>query len=595
MPSAYMLLALLLLLGFCVGLGAVAIIGHSLEYGIVRLVVAGVITGTLVLVVPTLLTVIIFKLIKRYILLKYILFVALIGVGTYSMFLLFGNAIYALSHNYALASAIILVGDASIFGWWFFITKVLLGKQKTGFALSLVQPTLNVLIYLPYSKFIFTFSTPLRILLFKLYAAIFIFIVMSYMILYIFNKPFKRSMGFQAIDTMSQFVQNWLFNIDVNPPFGISNLGVNTDVNTETFVFKHNSAIKAIFFVPDIHYGPMGSLGGSNFPYLMERYATSAYKATTFIMHTAVNIDNNPVASTQISQMLAALRTSIEKCGKEAHNSDMNYYQSSFRSSRVSILSFKEGTLATFSRAPRITEDIDPGLARVFKSKLEGMFSNVVLVDAHNSRYENAPKSELTGVTMNSSAATDYMKAIEGISKPLHKSRSIKLGVASIELFNAMGRPKDLTNGNLNVAVFVFNGFRHAIIQFNSNNMLPKLRYKIIRHVMEEFHVSAEVYTTDTHAVNTLDLDASNVLGRHSSHSAILGFVDKALRQALSNVEEVKISHCSHVVKGFKIWGSSSREKMGAVLNSVFEVAKILVPVVIALAFVVATLIILAI
>ncbi|MEM0149274.1 MAG: DUF2070 family protein [Candidatus Micrarchaeaceae archaeon] len=594
-PSAYLLLVLLLIIGIFVGIGAVAIMGHQLEYGIAELVVKGIITGTLVLAVPTLLTVIIFKSIKRYILLKYILFISLIGASAYSVFLLLGNALYAISRNYALASAIILVGDASIFGWWFFITKVLLGKQKSGIALSIVQPTLNVLIYIPYSKFIFSFSTPLKILLVKLYAAIFIFLVMSYMILYIFNRPFKKSMGFQAIDTMSQFVQNWLFNIDVNPPFGISRIGVNAEINVDTFVFRHGSSTKAIFFIPGIHYGPMGTLGGSNFPYLLEKYAVSAYRAPSFIMHTAVNLDNNPVATSQISQMYGAMRATVEKCSSRAKSVSTCFYSGRYKNSEISVISFGDDALATFSRAPRVTEDIDPSVAKIFRSKLEGRFKNVALIDAHNSRYESAPKSELAGATMYSRITNEYMEAISRLSKPLHKSRSVRMGVASVELFNALGRPKDIAPGNLNVAVFVFNGFKHAIIQFNANNMLPQLRTKIVGHLEKEFGLHAEVCTTDTHVVNALDLDASNVIGRHSSHSAILRYVDKAVKKALSNIEEVEVCYSAYKIKNFKIWGSSSKERISAVLKSVYEVAKILVPVIIAGAFIIAILTILAI
>ncbi|MCL4374197.1 MAG: DUF2070 family protein [Candidatus Marsarchaeota archaeon] len=592
-PPTPVLLIVMLSIGFAAGLAAIAIMGSAIAYPLQSAILIGVITGTLVLVVPSLFTAIIFKVAKRHVQLKHILFITLVGMGSYAVFLLLGNAIYALFHNYAISSVIILVGDASIFGWWFFITKILLGEQKGGLTLSLVQPTLNVLIYVPYSKFMFMFSAPLRVLLFKLYAAMFIFLVMSYMILYIFNRPFRKNMGMQAIDTMSQFVQNWLFNIDVNPPFGISSIGINTQVGTDTFVFSTGSGVKAVLFIPEIHYGPMGTIGGSNFPYLLERRASSLYKAPVFVMHTAVNIDNNPVSQSQLSLLASALSSGVEKCMALRGNGKAAFYSSSYGHSKVSVISFNGSAIAILTRAPRVTEDIDPSVAKLLKSRLERDFGTVALVDAHNSRYESASEKELSGVPMGSEAASEYQKAIDLISKPLHRSRSLKIGSASIDIFDAMGRPKDLANGNLNVIVFGFNGFKYALLQFNANNMQPKLRREIVTHIKNKFGMDAEACTTDTHAVNTLDLGASNVLGVYSSHRGILQNVDRAIKKALSSMESVRVAHEAHAIKNFKVWGPNARERISAILSSVYEIAKVLVPLVIAGAFIVASLVIL--
>ncbi|MGC8496067.1 MAG: DUF2070 family protein [Candidatus Micrarchaeia archaeon] len=594
-PHVQVMLTILFLLGIAVGIGAVALMEYPMHYALLHIIITGMVTGTFVLVLPTLITVIIFKALKRYVLLKHVLFIAFVGVAAYSVFMLLGNAIYAIAHNYALASAIIIVGDASIFGWWFFINKVILGRQKSGVILPLIQPTLNILVYIPYSKFIFSFNTPINVLLLKLYAGILIFLVMSYMILYIFNKPFKKSIGFQGIDTMSQFVQNWLFNIDVNPPFGIARIGVNSTVDTSTIVFKKGSKIKGIFFLPEIHYGPMGTLGGSNFPYMLERFGSYKYKAPLFAMHGAVNVDNNPIASSQISMLEKTLEKSVRSALMQNGTTRCSFYESKYGSASLSVLAFGGFGLATFTRAPRVTEDVEPAVGMSIKSKLEGIFGKAAVIDAHNSRYETAPPSELAGVTANSNLAREYLSAIEKLGKPIHKTRSIRLGIASVELFNAMGRPKDLAPGNLNVAIFAFNGFKYAIIYFNANNMLPKLRAAIINHVKEKYGINAEVYTTDTHMVNKLDLDAANVLGRHSSQRELLKIIDKAVSAAIADIEEVRCYYYTQKIRNFKIWGQNARERIGAVLNSVYEIAKVLVPVIIAGAFIIAALIILAI
>ena len=107
------------------------------------------------------------------------------------------------------------------------------------------------------------------------------------------------------------------------------------------------------------------------------------------------------------------------------------------------------------------------------------------------------------------------------MGQPQHKSRKVRLGVASTEIYSRLENPIDIAKGNLNIAVFQFNGFKYAIIQFNANNALPAVRNEIVKHVKRKFGVQAELYTTDTHAVNSLEFNAQNVLGRHTKYSKL--------------------------------------------------------------------------
>ena len=131
------------------------------------------------------------------------------------MFILLASIVYIFTHAYAISTAIILVGDASIFGWWFFADRVVLGLKKRAIILAVVQPTLNILLYLPTSRFILTFTTPFNILLLKLFAGIFIFLIVSYAIIYIVDKPYNKNFGFHSFDAVSQMMQNWLFDVNI--------------------------------------------------------------------------------------------------------------------------------------------------------------------------------------------------------------------------------------------------------------------------------------------------------------------------------------------------------------------------------------------
>jgi len=226
---------------------------------------------------------------------------------------------------------------------------------------------------------------------------------------------------------------------------------------------------------------------------------------------------------------------------------------------------------------------------------LESKFGTSVIIDAHNSRYETAPKAELDGVKFDSAYAKEYTSAIKSMGKPKHRNRKIRMGVASMEAYSRLGYPIDLARGNLNVAVFKFNGFKHAIIQFNSNNATPALRNGIVKLARRKYGIDAELYTTDTHAVNSFEYNAANVLGRHTSQAKLLELAGQALNEALSNMEIVTVHHSRNEMKRFKVWGANVMENMITVAKSVYGMTRVLVPIIVALGFLLAAWLILVI
>jgi|GEM_PF-799640 len=588
-PRSSVLFILLLVMSMIMGIAAVALINYSLiSSNFSYIAVNGIVTGILAIMLPTLLTILIVKSVKRYVDMKYIFFISMIGTIAYSIFILLGSIVYILTHDYGIATAIILVGDASIFCWWFFANKVVLGQKKKAIFLAVVQPTLNVLLYLPTSRFILTFATPFRILLIKLYAGIFIFLIVSYAIIYIIDKPYNKNYGFHSFDAVSQMIQNWLFDINTSTPFG-QNFGTPTDIRTDTLVFKNqNGEIKSVFFTPDIHYGPSGTLAGSDFPYLLEHYSYAKYKAPTFVMHSTVDMDHNPVSSTQFSSLKTALDNGIKNGKMPKGNSGFSYTESKYGDSRVVKLGFGDISLVTLTRAPKVTEDVALESSVLFNELLEAKFGNSILIDAHNSRYESAPKKELDGVKFNSEIMKEYVDAINGLGDPQHKNKKVKLGVASIEIHSRLGYPVDIARGNLNVAIFQFNGFKYAIVQFNCNNALPQVRDSIVKHLKKKFGINAELYTTDTHAVNSIEYNAGNVLGRHTRYNRLISLVDQAVAEALSKIEPVSVYHSRNEMKRFKVWGPDTMENMINLAKSTYGTTRIIVPIIIVLGFIVA-------
>jgi hypothetical protein len=125
LPPSADLFSLLFLLSMFTGIVSVALANyHGLEHLFLFVLASGVLSGILIILIPTLLTVIIVKSLKMAVRIKYLLFIALIGALVYSFFIILSSAIYQIVGNYSLSSVIVLVGDASIYGWWFFIKRL---------------------------------------------------------------------------------------------------------------------------------------------------------------------------------------------------------------------------------------------------------------------------------------------------------------------------------------------------------------------------------------------------------------------------------------------------------------------------------------
>ncbi|MDE1871177.1 MAG: DUF2070 family protein [Candidatus Micrarchaeota archaeon] len=587
-PRTTVLFVLLFVMSVIMGIASVALINYNLiNSHFTYIVLNGAVTGILAIMLPTLLTIIIVKSVKRYIDSKYIFFISIIGTIAYSIFILLGSIVYILTHAYATSTAIILVGDASIFVWWFFADKVVLGQKKRAELLALVQPTLNVLLYLPASGLILTFKTPFNILLLKLYAGIFIFLIVSYAIIYIIDRPYNKNFGFHSFDAVSQLIQNWLFDVNTSVPFG-RNFGTPTTIRTDTLVFKQpGGSIKAIFFAPNIHYGPSGTLAGSDFPYMLERHSYARHSVPTFVMHCAVDMDHNPVSSTQFNSIRDAFESGIREC-RQVKPSGFSYTRSEYGDSKIIRLGFGNVSLVTLTRAPKVTEDVSMESAILFSELLSAKFGTSVLIDAHNSRYETAPKAELDGVKFNSKVSKEYINAIRAMDKPQHRNGKTLMGVASMEIHSRLGFPKDIAKGNMNVAVFKFNGFKYAIIQINSNNALPQFRNAMVSHLKKKYGIDAELYTTDTHAVNSLELNVKNVLGRQTRYNDLIKLVDSTMEEAISNTGPVTVYHSMNEMKRFKVWGPDTMENMITIARSTYGLTRLLVPIIVVLGFIVA-------
>src|SRR5438445_8907464 len=110
-PKTTAMFVILFVLSVIIGIAAVTLMNYqAINSKLSYIVVNGVVTGILVIMMPTLLTIIIIKALKRYINSKYIFFLSMVGTFFYSLFILLGSIVYIFTNLYVIAAAIIIVG-----------------------------------------------------------------------------------------------------------------------------------------------------------------------------------------------------------------------------------------------------------------------------------------------------------------------------------------------------------------------------------------------------------------------------------------------------------------------------------------------------
>ncbi|MFC6871884.1 DUF2070 family protein [Halobellus marinus] len=290
---------------------------------------------------------------------------------------------------------------------------------------------------------------------------------------------------------------------------------------------------KARFVLPMIHPGPMGEIGGGNFP---ERVARDC-PGLVFPPHATAGHDFNLVTEREVDKVLDAARSAAGR---------IDYDAAATRSVRThsgeaSILgqAFGDDALLVSTYAPGFADDVEygVGLSAAAEARTSGL-DDVVLVDAHNSN-DGLDGPDLGHVTPGSARAFDLIGAagIAGERLAACDSAPIELGVAWDET------PWTPTDGigplGVRVAVTAVDGRETAYVLVDGNNMEPGLRGELVDAMTENGPVdAAEVMTTDTHIVNSVEADnqVGAAIDWDDLRSLVCGLVDDA-RADLEPVE----------------------------------------------------------
>ena len=316
------------------------------------------------------------------------------------------------------------------------------------------------------------------------------------------DRPWRRSMGVSMLDFLRGFVGHVAEGTRELEEF-FQDLGEEAIVPVSVLSFRTAAGDeKARFVLPMIHPGPMGEIGGGNFP---ERVAADS-PGLVFPPHATAGHDFNLVTEREVDTILEAATTAADR---------ISYDGGATRSVRVdsgeaSMLgqAFDDDGLLVATYAPGFADDIEygVGLSAAAEARTSDL-DDVMLVDAHNSN-NGLDGPDLGHITPGSERAFDMIEAAGTAGRQLSAADrgDLALGVAWDRT------PWTAEDGigplGIRVAVVDVDGHETAYVLVDGNNMEPGLRGELIDALVADGPVdAAEILTTDTHVVNTVEAD----------------------------------------------------------------------------------------
>jgi len=377
------------------------------------------------------------------------------------------------------------------------------------------------------------------------------------------DRPWRRNLGVSVLDFVGGFIghiaegsrelEEFFGQLGEDAVVPVTVLGIRRADGTE----------KARFVLPMIHPGPMGEIGGGNLP---ERVARST-DGLAFPPHATAGHDFNLVTEREVDTILEAAETAHDRIDYASEATPGLREQEG--ESKLLGQAIGEDALVVGTHAPAFADDIDfsVGLSTAAEARVSGV-RNVMLVDAHNSN-DGLAGEDLGHVVPGSRRSFDMMAAAGRLGERLAAAerRPLSVGVAWDE---TDWEPKDGI-GPLGVRVAVFevgNGdgrTRTAYVLVDGNNMEPGLREELLAAVDAD---TAEVMTTDTHIVNTMEAD--NQVGGAIDTDELVALVEDLVSEAVADCEPVvagmAVEHAEVTV-----FGNDRTETLASTANAMIQ------------------------
>lgn len=332
-------------------------------------------------------------------------------------------------------------------------------------------------------------------------------------------------------------------------------------IKTYLLAFSTDHANPAIV-VSDVHPGPFANVGSSNIPFEMQRRLSDRFKP--LILHSFSSHDLNLPSRRYVDILLKSLDNL-----KPINSSNVctEFLTETYGKVTVNGIAFDGTALLTVTLAPEGMEDFPRHVGEKIRAYAAELgFSDLILVDAHNSQGETNSASELN----------DIVEASKRLLKRLRVSPKypFKVGYSHSSELNLTFK-QDVGAGGIGVLLFEVDGKRFLLVGADANNAVRGLRERLVDGVNLDGVKVVEICTTDTHFASG---KARSPLG-YSPLGELTG-VDEIISavRALAKKAEERLAEATATANlayaRVKVMGESILNKFSRLFDNVFKVAK---------------------
>ncbi len=566
LPRAEYLLSFMLLIGLFFGTLTSLIFGKTT----IEKIFEGSLEGLFLLSIPAVLTSLLIKMMIRKIPFRRILAASLVGQMIYAV--AYFSYLLLVSTSLQYREAVIFFAASLAFAIWFVVARFVFILKWRAFLFAALQVIIYGVFLL--SGSLIAVSGDPFVVIGKFFVASAVFLGFVYLFFMIINAPMKRNFGLNTLDAASLFLAHWFYE-SKNIEDEFERVGEEAETLISAFLFKRKNGTVA-FVTPYVHYGPFGSLGGSNFSHLLAEELVKKHGINAFVFHGTVTHDLNPVASSELGKVSAAFDAGYKGCRFSSSKVALSrgFSEECFAESLVFT---EQGTgnpeppyfgsraaFAGISRAPHTTEDVNFGLGLAIMGEGEKRVPMVSAIDQHN-----AETGDITIFEPGSEVGFSYIDAVsDSLSKRL-KAQDLRIGISE-------KHPALPNLGAAGIKIAVISTFpEYILILIDSNGVSPALREKIISEVKElgkkmKRNFEAGVYTTDTHSVNVV----RGVVNPIREEGALLSAINAVVREAFEDVQHATFSSFKGRFK-IHVLGAKQSIEIISTVNAIVAVAKI--------------------
>jgi putative membrane protein len=378
----------------------------------------------------------------------------------------------------------------------------------------------------------------------------------------IVDRPWQSSLDVSVLDFVQGFIGHLAEDSRELEDF-FQEIGERAVVPVTVLSFRRpEGQEKARFTLPMIHPGPLGDIGGGSLPVQL----AESTDALSFAPHATAGHDFNLVTKRDVDTICATAQRAIE--GVEYTDTATRGVRTTEEDATLTGHAFGDSAFLVNTFSPACTDDVEyaVGLAAASEARSDGI-NDVLLADAHNCN-DGLEGDDIGHVVPGSYHSFDLIVGAGRIGERLAglEQHPLKLGTA----WDRTPWEPEEGIGPLGVRVAVLEIDDHltAYVLVDGNNMEPGLR----EHMLDSLGRvdTAEVMTSDNHAVNTVD--AENQVGAEIPDDALVDLVESLVAAAIDDLEPVEAGMATERTE-VTVFGNDRTETLASHANAMVPMA----------------------